>query len=497
MAMGVRLGEVIGDVDVIADNGLDPVITGIHYDSRRVRPGFVFVCIRGFRQDGHSFVGDALERGAVAVVAEKRIDVPDGVAWIQARDTRSALAAMAASFYGHPSRELFLCGVTGTNGKTTTTHLIEAVLRAKGEKTGLIGTVWNKIGDQKLPVTHTTPESLDLQSLLREMVDSGVRAVAMEVSSHGLVLQRVAGCEFDAAVFTNLTQDHLDFHRDMREYLEAKMLLFKNLGKRRTKSRPFYAVVNADDPVAKEIIENTDAPVLTYGIREKADLVAKDLQLSSKMSRFVLSYRGEESLFTLLLPGAFNVYNSLAAIAVGLQEGLSLEAIREALREVRGVPGRFEVVDAGQDFTVIVDYAHTPDGLENLLRTARSIAEGRLITVFGCGGDRDPSKRPVMGKISGELSDYTVITSDNPRTEDPQRIIEQIVAGIKQVSGAKFAVEPDRKEAIRIALHRARRGDIVVIAGKGHEDYQIIGEKRYPFDDRKVAREIIEKEILM
>ncbi|MGB9791741.1 MAG: UDP-N-acetylmuramoyl-L-alanyl-D-glutamate--2,6-diaminopimelate ligase [Thermacetogeniaceae bacterium] len=494
--MGVRLSEALEDVEIIADNGLNPVIAGIHYDSRQVQPGFVFVCIKGFRLDGHSFVGDALARGAIAVVSERRIDIPDGIAWIQVSDTRSALAAMSASFYGHPSRELFLCGVTGTNGKTTTTHLIEAVLRAKGEKTGIIGTVWNKIGDQKLPVTHTTPESLDLQALLRKMVDSGVRAVAMEVSSHGLALKRVAGCEFDAAVFTNLTQDHLDFHKDMREYLEAKMLLFKSLGRKRTKSRPFYAVVNADDPSAEEIVKNTDAPVITYGIREKADLVAEELELSSKMSSFVLSYGGAKIPFTILLPGAFNVYNTLAAVAVGIQEGVPLDAIRDTLKEVKGVPGRFEVVDAGQDFTVIVDYAHTPDGLENLLRTARAITAGRLITVFGCGGDRDPGKRPLMGKISGELSDYTVITSDNPRTEDPQRIIEQIVAGIEQVGGAKFAVEPDRAEAIRVALHYARSGDVVVIAGKGHEDYQIIGEKKYPFDDRKVAREIIEKEIL-
>lgn len=494
--MTVRLREVLDGLEIIGDNGLNPEITGIHYDSRRVEPGFVFVCIKGFRLDGHSFVRDAFERGAVAVIIEKKIAVPQGVAWVQVRDTRSALAAISANFYHHPSRELFLCGVTGTNGKTTTTHLIEAVLRAGGEKTGLIGTVWNKIGDQKLAVTHTTPESLDLQALLRKMVDAGVRAVAMEVSSHGLVLQRVAQCEFDAAVFTNLTQDHLDFHNVMREYLEAKMLLFRNLGLNRTKHRPCYAVINADDPSGPEIVKITQVPVITYGIREKSDVMAEDLQLSPRRSGYTLSYRGKKLPFTLLLPGVFNIYNSLAAIAVGLQEGIPLEVIREALKEVKGVPGRFEVVDAGQDFTVIVDYAHTPDGLENVLRTARAVTEGRLITVFGCGGDRDPGKRPIMGRISGELSDYTVITSDNPRTEDPQRIIEQIMAGINQVSGAKFTVESDRAEAIRVALHYARKGDMVVIAGKGHEDYQIIGEKKIPFDDRLMAREIIEKEIM-
>ncbi|HHW41551.1 MAG TPA: UDP-N-acetylmuramoyl-L-alanyl-D-glutamate--2,6-diaminopimelate ligase [Syntrophomonadaceae bacterium] len=495
--MTIRLKEVLHGIDIVAASGLNTEITGIHYDSRQVKPGFIFVCIKGFRVDGHSFVKDALERGAVGVIGERKVTVPEGVAWVQVSDTRSALASISANFYGHPSRQLFLCGVTGTNGKTTTTHLIEAVLRAGGEKTGLIGTVWNKVGEQKRAVVHTTPESLELQALLREMADAGVGAVAMEVSSHGLVLQRVAQCEFDAAVFTNLTQDHLDFHKDMREYLEAKMLLFRGLGRNRTKRRPCYAVVNADDPSGPEIVENTSVPVITYGIREKSDLKAEDVKLSPRGISYILVYRGERLPFTLSLPGAFNVYNSLAAIGVGLQEGIPVQVIRDALREVKGVPGRFEVVDAGQDFTVIVDYAHTPDGLENVLRTARAVTGGRLITVFGCGGDRDPGKRPLMGKISGELSDYTVITSDNPRTEDPGRIIEQIVLGINQVGGAKFTVEPDRSEAIRIALHYARKGDLVIIAGKGHEDYQIIGDRKIPFDDRRVARNIIEKEIVV
>ncbi len=494
--MGITLKNILQGIEVVAARGLETPITGIHYDSRQVKPGFIFVAIKGFRTDGHFYLDEAAARGAAGLIIEREVPLPPGVAWAHVKNTRRALALLAANFYGHPSRKLALVGVTGTNGKTTTTYLIEAVLRTKGAPTGLIGTVWNKIGEKKIPVLHTTPESLDLQSLLREMVAAGIETVAMEVSSHGLVLERVTGCEFDVGVFTNFTQDHLDFHQDLRDYLAAKMLLFTGLERKRTKNRPCYAVINVDDSAGKAIAEKVKIPVVTYGIRENADVEAKNINLSARGTAFTVTYQGREIPFSLSLPGEFNVYNSLAAICVGLQEGVELSTLQEALQKVKGVPGRFEVIEEGQNFTVVVDYAHTPDGLANILHTSRGLAQGRIVTVFGCGGDRDPGKRPLMGRISGEFSDFTIITSDNPRTEDPGQILAQIEAGIKQIANARYIVIEDRYEAIRTALRSAQEGDFVIIAGKGHEGYQIIGDQGVPFDDRLVAREIIVKEIL-
>lgn len=488
--------ELLGGLKVIEARGIDILVRGVHYDSRQVKPGFIFVCIKGFRTDGHNYIDDAISKGANAVVIEKDVFIPPGIAHVRVDDTRLALALLAANFYSHPSRELNLYGVTGTNGKTTTTHLIEAVLRSNGEKTGIIGTVYNRIGDIVTPVTHTTPESVELQALLRKMVDSKISAVAMEVSSHGLVLNRLAGCEFDVGVFTNLTRDHLDFHKTLEDYLAAKMILFKNLGKERKKKRPCYAVVNLDDPFAQKIIKETKVPVVTYAIREKAEVKAEDVKLTSRGISFNVVYKKEIIPFSLSLLGEFNVYNSLAAISIGLMEGIPVPLIQKALKNLRGVPGRFELINLGQSFTVVVDYAHTPDGLENILRTSRTLTCGKIITVFGCGGDRDAGKRPLMGKISGEISDVTVVTSDNPRTEDPEQIMFQIETGLKQVKGAKYFLIKDRYEAIRFALQLALPGDFVVIAGKGHESYQIIGNRVIPFDDRLVVREILEKEIL-
>jgi len=494
--MPIAFQDLLEGVDVCTARGLELPVMGVHYDSRQVQPGDVFVCIQGYQTDGHLYIEDAAARGAAGFVIEKDIELPPGIPYAKVRNSRLALAAIAANFYGHPSRLLSMIGVTGTNGKTTTTHLIEAVLRAGRKTTGLIGTIWNKIDDKKLPVVRTTPESLDLQALLREMVGSGVETVMMEVSSHALYLDRVAECEFDVGVFTNLTQDHLDFHSDLSAYLAAKMRLFQGLGANRTKKRPCYAVINVDDPAGLEIKKNTAVPVITYGIRERADVRAEGVHSTEQGSSFTVSCGAGVIPFTISLPGEFNVYNSLAAISVGLQEGISLSRLQDALQSVKSVPGRFEPVDAGQNFTVIVDYAHTPDGLKNVLQTARRIARGRLITVFGCGGDRDAGKRAVMGKISGKLSDYTVLTSDNPRTEDPESIIQMIEAGIKTVPDASYTVVVNRYEAIRQALHYAEEGDIVIIAGKGHETYQIIGERTIPFDDHQVAREILVKEII-
>jgi UDP-N-acetylmuramoyl-L-alanyl-D-glutamate--2,6-diaminopimelate ligase len=491
----ITFQDLLQDVELVTAAGLERVVTGLHYDSRQIQPGYIFVCIQGYRTDGHLFIQDALSRGAVGLVIEKDIDVPSGIAFARVNSSRLALALMAANFYDHPSRDFTLIGVTGTNGKTTTTHLIEAVLSDKGELTGIIGTIWNKVGERKLPVVRTTPESLDLQSILAKMKASMVKTVAMEVSSHALTLQRVAACEFDVGVFTNITQDHLDFHTDLDEYLAAKMLLFDGLGKERTKQRPCYAVVNIDDRAVHQIEKCTRVPVITYGIHEQADVRADQVQLTPEGSSFTVVHSEGEFPVNVSLPGEFNVYNSLAAISVGLQEKVPVPFIQDALQKMKGVPGRFEPVDEGQEFAVVIDYAHTPDGLENVLHTARQISRGRLITVFGCGGDRDKGKRPLMGRISGEVSDYTVITSDNPRSEVPEKIEQQIEEGIRSVKNARYAIITDRYQAIRHALLYAKEGDFVVIAGKGHETYQIIGDKVLPFDDRLVAREILAKEI--
>ncbi len=486
--MTVTFRQLLTGIDIEAAQGLETPVTGIYYDSRQVQPGSAFVCIPGYRTDGHSYIEDAASREAAALIVSQDALLPPGLAWARVRDTRAALAAAAANWYGHPSRELSLFGVTGTNGKTTTTHLIEAVLQAGGESTAVIGTIWNQ---------RTTPESLDLQRMLRQWAGQGIRSVAMEVSSHGIYLKRVAYCEFDVAVFTNLTQDHLDFHQNLRDYLAVKLQLFQGLGGSRSKQRRCYAVINIDDPSGIEVVRSTRVPVVTYGIQEKADIRARDLRLSERGAEFAVSYQGQDMNFRISLPGRFNVYNSLAAIAVGLSEGVAPALIEETLAKVAGVPGRFQVVDQGQEFTVVVDYAHTPDGLENVLRTARDLTSGRVIAVFGCGGDRDAGKRPLMGKVAGQLSDVAILTSDNPRSEEPLEIIRQIEAGIRDVDDIYYEVIPDRREAIRQALQSAQAGDFVVIAGKGHETYQIIGDQALPFDDYQVAREILQKENIL
>ena len=467
-------------------------IRGICYDSRKVSPGFLFVAVEGFKTDGHNYVGRAVEAGATAVLVQRMVEVPPGVTRVITGDTRKGLAMVSAAFYGYPSRKLLLVGVTGTNGKTTTTNLIASIYRAAGEKVGLIGTIANYIGDRKLEVSHTTPESADLQEILRDMVNEGVSVAVMEVSSHALSLDRVAGCEFDVAVFTNLTQDHLDFHRDMEEYLEVKASLFRNIGAGE-KQVPKYAVVNADDPYSTSIAEASGAPVVIYGLSEKADFRAVDIKVTGRGCSFAaVSGKYGSTDLSLRLTGLFNVYNTLAAYTAAVEGGLSPGLVKEALESVPGVPGRFETVDCGQDFTVVVDYAHTPDGLENVLKAAGTVTSGRVIAVFGCGGDRDRTKRPIMGEIAGRYSQVPIITSDNPRTEDPHSIIRDIEEGIKRVVPGGYRVIPDRREAIRVAVSEAGTGDMVVIAGKGHEDYQIIGTQKLPFDDREEVRNALE-----
>lgn len=488
-----KLQELLNGVDVKSTNGdINVNIKNISYDSRKVEPGNAFVCIEGYKTDGHNYVESALQNGAAAIIAQKPVDVPEGVPLVIVNDSRKALALMGSNYAGNPSGKLTMIGVTGTNGKTTTTFLIEQILKEKGYKVGLIGTIMNKIGDRVFPVTNTTPESLDLQLLLKEMVDEGVTHAVMEVSSHALDLDRVYGIEYDIAVFTNITQDHLDYHKTMDNYLSAKKKLFANLNLYSGKGKLKHGVVNVDDPSSDSIINAATGKVITYGVNKECNIKAVNITLRSDGVSFDVLTPEKDIPLSLHLTGLFNVYNSLAAFAVGLAEDISPEEIKNALEAVKGVPGRMEKVDEGQEFTVLVDYAHTPDGLENIIRAAKEFTHGRVITVFGCGGDRDRTKRPIMGEISGRLSDFSVITSDNPRTEEPLFIISQIEEGIRRAAGhERYSIIPDRRDAIKHAISMAQKGDTVLIAGKGHETYQLVNDQVLHFDDREVAREML------
>jgi UDP-N-acetylmuramoyl-L-alanyl-D-glutamate--2,6-diaminopimelate ligase len=468
-------------------------VTSLTDDSRAVGPGSVFVAVRGERVDGHAFVGKAVAAGAAALVLQKGFHAAaaPSVPVVRVEDSRRALGVLAGRFYGDPASRLCMVGVTGTNGKTTVTYLCKGVLEAAGRHVGLIGTVAYQIGAERLPASHTTPGAVELQALLARMADAGMDAAVMEVSSHALALDRTAGCEFDVAIFTNLTQDHLDFHRDMDSYFAAKRRLFSDLDPAGKKPRPKRAIVNLDDPSGRRICEASRAPVWTYAIHQRADIRAEDVRLALGGTRFTAATpRGTFPVESRLV-GEHNVYNILAAIGVGLHEGLSPETIQRGIASVENVPGRFERVEAGQDFTVVVDYAHTDDALLRLLTAAQALKTGRIITVFGCGGDRDRGKRPKMGRVAARLSDVVILTSDNPRTEDPAVILGEIESGVRDVLADKpvrYEVIADRRAAIEAAVREAKSGDTVLIAGKGHEDYQIVGTARHHFDDREVAR---------
>ena len=458
----------------------NPRVTGLATDSRRVRPGDLFVAIRGGQlEDRHRFVPQAIAAGAVAVVVEEPVRAD--VAVVRVPSTRKALGVFAEHYYGSPSRRLRMVGVTGTNGKTTTAMLIQASLAAAVGDCGLLGTVEYRLGGRRMPSVIGTPEAHDLQRLLREMTDSGCTAAVMEVTSHGLALDRVQGIAFDAAVFTNFSRDHLDFHGSLESYLAAKKLLFDNL------IPDALAVVNADDEATDRLLSNCSARPVSYGRSPSADVRIANAETDGRGTRIDLETPWGSLQLTLALQGRFHQMNAAGAIAAGLAMDVDAETIAVAIRDVQ-VPGRFESIQEGQNFSVIVDYAHTPDALGNVLRAAREFTEGRLICVFGCGGDRDRGKRPQMGRISARMSDLTVVTSDNPRTEDPDSILRDVVAG---VGGADHLVEVDRRKAISLAIENAAGGDLVVIAGKGHEDYQDVGGQKIHFDDRQVARDVL------
>ena len=467
-----ELSAALSPTEVVGDDSVE--IADLAYAAGGVRPGSLFFCVPGSRADGHDFAAAALEHGAVALAVERRL--PLEVPQVVLEDTRAAMPAAAAAFFGHPTRELEVAGVTGTTGKTTTTYLLYAVLEAAGRRPGLMGTVESRIGGERKPAVRTTPEAIDLQRAFRAMLDAGDRSVALEATSHGSELGRLAGVRFAALAFTNLTEEHLDFHGTMERYYAAKRRLFVG-------ADPPPAAVNVGDRHGRELAEELRAlgraPVLTYGFADDAEIRPD----GPEGGRFTA---GGIDLETRLR-GRFNVENVLAAVAVGLLLDVPDEAIAAGIAGVEGVPGRFETVDEGQPFTVVVDYSHKPGALEHVLRTAQELATARVLCVFGCGGDRDRAKRPLMGRIAADLADLALVTSDNPRSEDPDAIIDEVVAGAPD----RLEVEPDRRAAIERALEAAGPGDVVVIAGKGHEQGQEIGGTVLPFDDREVAREAL------
>jgi UDP-N-acetylmuramoyl-L-alanyl-D-glutamate--2,6-diaminopimelate ligase len=489
----MKLRELLVDTEVaeiVGDAGAQ--IAGLSYDSRAVEPGTLFFCVPGQRSDGHEFAERAVERGAVALVVERLLEVE--TTQVRLADARAAMAPIAVRFWDDPTAHLDVAGVTGTNGKTTTAFLIRHILESQGTRTGLLGTVKRIVAGVEEEVERTTPEAIDLQRTFRRMLDGGDGACAMEVSSHALALERSAGVRFAVAVFTNLTQDHLDFHGDMEGYFLAKSGLF-------TSPLVKAAVINLDDPygarLAAQLQEAGGLPVLTFsaGGADGADLRAAEVSFDAAGSRFsCLGPGGGEAEVRMPLPGQFNVENALAAIGACDALGVPFEEAAGALASVGLIPGRFEPVDEGQPFAVLVDYAHTPDSLQNALTAARKLTEGRLIAVFGCGGDRDREKRPLMGGIAARLSDACVVTSDNPRSEEPQAIIAEILAGMPDSENGGIEVEPDRRAAIALAFETAAPGDTVVIAGKGHEQGQELANgRKIPFDDREVAREELHK----
>ncbi len=461
-------------------------ITGLSYNSKTVKKGDIFICIRGEASDGHTYAKNAVDSGAAALFCEEElnIDVPQ----IIVNDTKRTMANIAAAFYNEPSKELNLIGVTGTNGKTTVTHLIQRILEENNQMCALIGTLGYKFSskDDYKEAKHTTPQPPELQRDFRLMADNGIKNVVMEVSSHSLEQKRVGCCDFDGAVFTNLTQDHLDYHITMSNYFKAKAILFENLKK------GAFAVINADDEYASQFLEciKPDVKVLTYGVKNDADIKASDIDFSIDGASLTVAFNNKKEKMNLHLNGMFSVYNALAAFSAALAMGIDEKIIISALENTKSVAGRFEIVSKKP--LVIVDYAHTPDGLENVLKAARELTpdNSKLICLFGCGGDRDTTKRPKMGKIADELSDKVVVTSDNPRSEDPQLIISDIMTGIKTVDTKRIFVEPDRREAIKFLKTIANPEDVIVIAGKGHEDYQILKNETIHFDDREEARKV-------
>jgi len=488
-----QLLNVISEKEIFGEG--DPEIKGVVYDPLRVEPGFLYVAINIYTQldkielpDGHPFVNDAIKAGAVAVMVQKDMPVPPGIVKIVVPDSRLSLALVAGEFYGHPSRKFKLIGTTGTNGKTTTTHIIESIL-INSFRVGLIGTLYYKINGTIYKSKDTTPEPPDLQEIFTHMANEKCDYCAMEVSSHGVDFHRVAGLEYELGVWTNLSQDHLDWHKTMENYMNAKLRWFRTLDEDKTVG------INIDDPSAKHFREAARAKIMTYGIKNPADVTAKNITFSGSGTRFTLVTPKGEIDVNAQLRGEFNLYNMLAAVTMVINTPITLEDIKKGLEQEIVVAGRFQPVDRGQDFAVIIDYAHTPDGLVKVHNAARAINPNRIITVFGCGGDRDRTKRPKMASIVEEKSDYFIITEDNPRTEDPNQIADDIVKGIQNPESGKYEIIHDRREAIRHAINIAQTNDLILIAGKGHESSQTLKDKTIHFNDYEVADEILKEKM--
>jgi len=474
-----QLADLLTDAVVIGNR--DTVITGIEHDSRKVQKGTLFVCIPGVHVDGHKFIPQAVAAGASAIVTTREdVEVPEGIAVLRVKELQPALDTIVPYFHDYPARKMRVVGITGTNGKTTTSYITRAILRKAGYKVGLIGTIQIMIEDEVLPIHNTTPDVVELQHTLAMMRDKGMDYVVMEVSSHALDQNRVAGIEFDTAVFTNLTQDHLDYHKTLENYMLAKAKLFDHVSEQGCKQGK-TAVVNIDDAAGATMLAHAKCQHLTYAIEKEADLRATDILVHANGAEFVLHH---ESFGEMPLK-----LHIMSAVGAALAEHIDAAVIKETLEAFTAVPGRFELVKAGQDFSIIVDYAHTPDGVENVLKTARKIAKKRIIAVFGCGGDRDRTKRPIMGRLAAELADVVIATSDNPRTEDPEFILSQVEEGVDEAIGTKHhELIVDRRHAIYRAIEMAEKDDIVVILGKGHENYQILKDKTIHFDDKEEAR---------
>lgn len=480
----MKLTDLLSGINYTVAVGNDNMeVKKLEHDSREVKKGDVFFCIEGYATDGHKYAAAAIKNGASVIVAQKKVDDIEGCTVIMVEDTRKALALAASNYYDHPEKKLKMIGITGTKGKTTSTYIMKSILENAGYKVGIIGTIANYIGDKKIPSHRTTPESLELQGLLKDMVDAGMDYCVMEVSSHSLYLNRVYGIEYSEAVFTNLTQDHLDFHKTFENYYNAKLILFKN-----TKN----SIINIDNEYGKRLFKDAEGNKITYGIEKEADIEAKDINMHSRGVEFNILYKGQKKEVSLNLPGMYNVENAIGSAAACLNEGISLDVVVKGLNKMEFVPGRCETVGKkyNLDFEIIIDYAHSPDSLENILKCVKEFTKGRLISVFGCGGDRDKTKRPIMGRIGSDLSDFAVITSDNPRSEEPMSIINDVVSGIEKEN--YFVIE-NRKDAIKEAIKMAKKDDVIVIAGKGHEDYQILKDKTIHFDEREVIAEIIDE----
>lgn len=480
----MKLRELIKNLSIIEMNAdAELEISGVSYDSRKTEKGDMFVAIRGFEADGHKFIPKAVENGAAVILCEEKpsCDIP----YVMVSDSRYGLAIVSRDFFGDPASEMTMIGITGTSGKTSSSYLIKHMLESKLDaKVGLIGTNGNMIGDEFLHTEHTTPESYELHKLFRHMADSGCTHVVMEVSSHSLTLERVAGIHFDAALYTNLSQDHLDFHGTMEEYAAAKRKLF---------SMCSLGCFNLDDAWADFMRDGASCCTMTFSTeKNEADLVAKDIRLTADGVRFASVSGDEISMTKLGIPGMFSVYNALGTMSVGLALGLSLADCSDAMSSAKGVKGRLEIVPTGRDFSVVIDYSHKPDALEKVLKTLKPVTRGRLIALFGCGGDRDKLKRPIMGRIAADNADLVVVTSDNPRTEDPDEIIREIVAGMKD-KRTPTKVICDRREAIAWAIDNAAPGDVLLLAGKGHEDYQVVGHEKHHMDEREIVADCLKK----